>query len=195
MKFHHLLILPVVLTGLVACTSIKTDSDTTATIKQGVPGGEVVTTTKVRATVTGIDAAKRKITLLTTHDEKLVVTAGPEVVNFKQIRIGDQLKVTLTEELVVRMAKPGEQSADGSDAFVATAPAGGKPGAMAATTYQTTATVTALDPATRKATLRFPDGRSKKITVRQDVDLTKRKVGDKVVIRATEVLAVLIEKP
>ncbi len=195
MKFHHLLILPIVVTGFVACTAIHTESTTSTKIQQGVPGGEVVQTTKVRATVTGIDAAKRKLTLVTPKGEKLVVKAGPEVVNFPQIRIGDQLKVTLTEELVVRMARPGEKSQDGSDSFVGIAPVGAKPGAMAAETHQVTATVTAIDQKTRKATLQVAGGATKTITVRKDVDLTKHKVGEKVVIRLTEVFAIMIEKP
>ena len=63
MKLHLLLILPVAITALVGCTTIQTESRTSAKIKQGVPGGEVVQTTQIRATVTGIDTAQRKITL------------------------------------------------------------------------------------------------------------------------------------
>jgi hypothetical protein len=43
--------------------------------------------------------------------------------------------------------------------------------------------------------MQFPDGSTKKIKVRKDVDLTKRSVGEKVVIRSTERFAVKIEKP
>jgi len=195
MKFAQLLILPAVATSFVACTSIKTETTTSAQIKQGVPGGKVVQTTTVRATVSGIDAAKRKLTLVTPDGTQRNVTVGPAVVNFPQIRIGDQLKVTLTDEVVIRMAKPGEKLHDRGSASLGLAPLGAKPGARSAETYQTSATVTALDPKTRQATLRFSDGSAKTVVVRQDVDLTKHKVGEKVVIRATEVLAILIEKP
>jgi len=195
MKFHQLLVLPVIVTSFVACTSIKTETTTSAKIKQGVPGGEVVQTTKIRASVTGIDAAKRKITLVTPDGAKRTVTAGPEVRNFAQIRIGDQLKVTLTEEVSIRMAKPGEKIKDGGVAYVGVAPTGGKPGVMAAGTYQAIATVTDINQKTRKATLQVAGGASKTVTVRKDVDLTKHKVGEKVVISATAYFAVLIEKP
>lgn len=195
MKIHTLLILPITLTALVSCTTIQVESNTSARIKHGIPGGEVVQTTRITATVTSIDAAKRKVTLVTPKDEKLVVKAGPEVANFAQIRIGDQLNVTLTEEIVIRMAKPGEKTDDGRAALIGIAPIGAKPGVLTAETHQTTATVTAIDLRKRKATLQFPDGTSKKIAVRPDVDLSKRKVGEKVVIRITETLAVLMEKP
>lgn len=195
MKIPQLLVLSVAVMAAVSCTTIKPETNTSSKIKQGVPGGEVVQTSKITATVTGVDAGRRRVMLVTPDGKKFTVKAGPEVVNFGQIRIGDQLKVTLTEEVVVRMAKPGEKNEDGSAALAGLAPLGAKPGVVTAETYQVTATVTAIDLKKHKATLQFPDGSSKTVTVRQDVDLTKRKVGEKVVIRATEVLAILMEKP
>lgn len=191
----QLLILTVAAMAAVACTTITPETNTTATVKHGVPGGTVVQTSKIHATVTGIDAANRHLTLVTRDGKQFAVKAGPEVVNFTQIRIGDQLKVTLTEELVVRMAKPGEKTADGAASVIGLAPVGAKPGVVTADTVQVTATVTAIDLARHKATVKLPDGTSKTFSVRPDVDLTKRKLGDKVVIRATEVLAILVEKP
>ena len=197
MQRKHILsvLFPLATLAIVSCSSITPETSSAAKIKQGVPGGEVVLTSKVRATVTGIDTAKRKVALVTPDGKKLTVKAGPEVVNFDQIRIGDQLKATLTEEIVVRMAKPGEQNKDGSATLVGLAPVGAKPGVLAAETVQTTATVTAIDLKKHKATLRFADGSSKTVAVRQDVDLTQREIGEKVVIRKTEVFAILLEKP
>lgn len=195
MKLHQLLILPVALTAFVACTPIKVESDTSTHIKQGVPGGTIVQTNKISATVTGIDAAHRKLTLVTPDGKKSKVKAGPEVVNFPQIRIGDQLNITATEQLVVRMAKPGEKTDDHASGSVNLAPVGAKPGIMTAETYQTAATVTAIDAKTRVATLQFADGTLKKFAVRKDVDLSQRKVGEKVLILATESFAIRVEKP
>ena len=47
----------------------------------------------------------------------------------------------------------------------------------------------------RKATLLFPDGTSHTFKVRPDVDMTKQSVGDEVVIRTTEAVAISVEKP
>jgi hypothetical protein len=66
---------------------------------------------------------------------------------------------------------------------------------MVLNTVQVTAKVTAIDLKNHKATLQFPDGTTKKIAVRKDVDLTKQKVGDEVVLRCTEALAISVEKP
>jgi hypothetical protein len=164
-------------------------------IEEGVAGGVMVRTVEVTATVTLIDKAKRKVTLLGPDGFKTTVKAGPEVVNFDQIRVGDRLRVTATEELVVRLAGPDELAGDGADAVVALAPVGAKPGGLAAETVQVTGTVTAIDTAKRTATLTFEDGTTKTFPVRSDVDLSKRKVGEQVVFRITEMIAIGIEKP
>lgn len=155
----------------------------------------MVQTHKMTATVTDIDAAKRKVTLVTSDGEKTTVKCGPEVINFDQIRVGDQLKATVTEELAVAMAAEGAPPSDGGAAVVALAPKGAKPGGIVANTVQVTAKVTAIDLKHHKATLQFPDGTSKTVAVRPDVDLTQRKVGEEVVIRTTEAVALSVQKP
>jgi hypothetical protein len=117
------------------------------------------------------------------------------VVNFDQIRVGDQLKVTVTEQLAVAMAQAGAPPSDGGTAVVALAPVGAKPGGVVANTMQVTAKVSAIDLKHHKATLQFPDGTTKTFAVRKDVDLTQRQVGEEVSIRVTEALAISVEKP
>jgi Cu/Ag efflux protein CusF len=184
---------------LTSCSSTSStptvETTTAASTQQGVPGGVVVETHKMTATVTGIDAANRKVTLVTPGGEKTTVKCGPEVINFDQIRVGDQLKVKVTEELAIYMAAEGAPPSDGAATVVALAPKGAKPGGIVANTVQITAKVTAIDLKHHKATLQFPDGTTRTVAVRKDVDLTKRQVGEEVVIRSTEALAISVEKP
>jgi hypothetical protein len=183
---------------LTSCSSTSTPEGEGATIvatEKGVPGGVIVETYQVTATVTAVDPATRKVTLVTPAGKKTVFKAGPEIANFPQIRIGDQVKATLTEELVVFMATDAPPQGQGTASVVALAPIGAKPGALVAETVQVKARVTEIDHEHHKATLRFPDGSTKKVAVRKDVDLTKRSVGEEVVIRATEALAITVEKP
>jgi Cu/Ag efflux protein CusF len=166
-----------------------------ASVTQGVPGGSVVQTYELEATVASIDTAARKVTLVDSAGIKTTVKAGPEVVNFDQIRVGDKLKITAAQELVVSVAGEGETPSDGGAQLVALAPKGAKPGGLMVETTQVTAKVTALDAEHHEATLQFEDGTTHTVAVRPDVDLSKRKVGDKVVIRTTESLAIRIVKP
>lgn len=155
----------------------------------------MVHTHKLTANVTDIDAAERKVTLLNSDGSKTTVKCGPEVVNFDQIRVGDQLKVEVTEQLVVFVAAPGEAPYDRSGGAVLLAPVGAKPGGVMAGATQTTATVRAIDRRNHTATLQFEDGTTKTFRARSDVRLSQRKVGEQVVFRATEVMAISVEKP
>jgi hypothetical protein len=185
--------------GMLAFTSCSStpsgESANGFAYQRGVPGGVIVETYKVTATVIAIDATNRKVTLVSQDGKQTTVKCGSEVINFEQIRVGDQLKVRATERLAVSMAQTGALSSDGEAAVVALAPKGAKPGGMMANTVQVTAKVTAIDLKHHKATLRFPDGTSQTFAVRKDVDLTKRQVGEEVVLRATEALAISVEKP
>jgi hypothetical protein len=198
-KWSLIALTPAAVIAFTSCSSTSStptvESTSATSFQKGVPGGVEVTTHKMTATVTGIDAAERKVTLVTPGGEKTTVKCGPEVINFDQIHLGDQLKVTVTEQLAVFMAAEGASPSDGGAAVVALAPKGAKPGGIVANTVQVTAKVTAIDLKHHKATLQFQDGTTKTVAVRKDVDLTKRQVGEQVVIRATEAVAISVEKP
>lgn len=166
-----------------------------ASIVEGVPGGSAVQTYELTAAVTAIDKATRKVTLMGRDNIKQTVKVGPEAINFDQIGVGDQLKLIVAESLVVYVAGEGETPSDSAAQLVALAPKGAKPGAIMAATRKVTARITAIDAEHRKATLQFEDGTTRTVAVRPDVDLGKRKVGETVVIRATEELAIRVEKP
>ena len=196
LKSTALALLPVAMLTLASCSSTPKGETTTSTNYQsGVPGGVMVTTYKKTATVTGIDKATRKVTLVDKDGTQTTVKAGPEVANFDQIEIGDQVKATVTAQVVVFVRKPGEPSSEGAAAVVALAPIGAKPGALVADTEEITAKVKSLDVKHQKATLLFPDGTTKTFPVRKDVDLTKQTVGADVVMRVTEAVAISVEKP
>lgn len=58
-----------------------------------------------------------------------------------------------------------------------------------------TARVIATGLEKRTATLRFDDGNTETLTVREDLDLSRRKVGEQLVFCVTEIIAIWIEKP
>jgi hypothetical protein len=162
--------------------------------EKGEAGGTVVETYKITATVTAVDAGTRHVTIETENGAKTKLKAGPEVVNFNQIQVGDKVNAVVTEQLVVYARKNGEPANDGAAALVGLAPQGAKPGMVMASTVEVTANVQAIDLEHRKATLRFSDGTTKTFKVRKDVDLTNAKIGDDVVFRTTEAMAITVEK-
>jgi hypothetical protein len=183
---------------LTACATTSPPPPPTAeggvAYKEGVPGGVIVNTVEVSARVTAIVKDDRELTLLAPDGEKYTVEVGPEAVNFDQIRVGDLVKATVTEELVIFMDDAGAPAGEGEAGVVALAPKGAKPGGVVASTRQVIATVVAIDRTNRTATLRFDDGETETFPVRDDIDLGQHKVGERVVFRHTEMIAISVEK-
>jgi hypothetical protein len=166
-----------------------------ATFDKGVPGGTIVETYELTATITAIDALARKVTLVTKEGEKTTVKCGPEVVNFDQIRVGDIVKAMVTSQLTVAMADAAAPPIDSAATVVLLAPKGVKNGGLMAETQEYTATITGINLKRHQATLRFPDDSVRTFTARKDVDLRERKVGEKVKFRVTVAMAISIKKP
>jgi hypothetical protein len=110
------------------------------------------------------------------------------------VRVGDRVQVRVAEQLVLFVAGEGETAGDAALQWVALAPEGGRPGGVMAETLQLAAAVVALDPEHQRVTLEFADGSRRTMAVRPDVDLRRRKVGEQVVIRITEALAIGVRK-
>ena len=196
---NTLALLFAVLFTLAACATTTppppAQVNTATAVQEGVPGGITVNSVEVTAKVTAIDTKNRKVTLLLPDGEKEMVKVPPEAVNFDQVSVGDIVKVTLTEEVVVYLDEEGASVPDEYTAGVKLAPKGAQPGGVVAEAVKVTATVTAIDQENRTATVRFDDGTIATLPVRDDIDLTKRKVGEKVVFFVTQMVALSLEKP
>ena len=194
--------LAIVPAAVLVCVSCSTttppppaEGSSAVAYQEGVPGGARVDTFEITATVSGVDHAKRQATLFTPDGKKTQYKAGPEVINFDQIRVGDQVKATVIEELVVYVGeKSGTRNSDGQASLVALAPKGAKPGVVMADTIEVTTRVRSVDLENHKATLEFPDGSAKTIAVRPDVKLSASDVGREVVIQVTQAVAIKVEK-
>ena len=173
------------------------DPGAKATTKQaGKPGAVAVSAVTVVATVDAIDAAQRTVTLKWSDGKTKTLKAGPEVRNFAQIMVGDQVKTTFVEELAVFVKKSDAPPSAEETTTVALAPLGAKPGVVMADTRMITAKIEAVDYKNRTVTLKGPEGNTKTLTVGKNVkNFKKVKKGDEVVLRHTEAVAIVVEKP
>jgi len=163
----------------------------------GVAGGTIDETTTTSVTVVNVDSAGRTVTLADADGTQATFAAGSEIRNLGQLRAGDKLTATLHESLLVYVRSDrgsGGESGDTYSTAIESAPAGAKPGALISENYQVVATVAGIEPNSRTATLRFSDGRSRMVQVRPDVDLSRYKTGDRVVIRVTTSLSLLTSR-
>ncbi|WP_424558082.1 hypothetical protein [Sulfurovum sp.] len=163
-------------------------------VEEGVAGLSVLETIDVSAKVIAIDAENRKLKLLRTDGKEITVSIGKEAVNFDQIKVDDMVSATVAKELIVSVNKQNVSTEEGAAGIVATAPKGEKPGGIIGETVIVTAKVVEIDQEKRTATIQFKDGETKTIAVRDDIDLSKHKIGEQVVFQITEMIAIKVEK-
>jgi Cu/Ag efflux protein CusF len=148
------------------------------------------------ATVEAINKDTREVTLKVADGQKLTFTAGPEVRNFAQVKVGDKVTATTYEELAIFVAPPGEKPTKYESEVTERAALGQKPKGSYSRTVDISATVEAVDLKNRKVTLRGPKGKSVTLKVGDHVKkLDKVKVGDTVVAKYTEVVKISVSKP
>ena len=191
-RLASLALLPAAMLAFTSCSTPSSGTGEVAAIE--TPDGAIIVETfTTTATVTAIDAATRKVTLASPSGSKTTYKAGPEVVNFAQIQVGDQVKATVTEEAAVFIGS-GQPPSDIAGMGVALAPVGSKPGGVLVDTMQVTAKVTAVNAKQHKVTLQFADGSTKQVKVGKKVDLTKVPVGTDLTVQISEGLAISVQK-
>lgn len=167
---------------------LKSSTDTFAT--PGGGGGVAITTVELEATVLSIDRADRSVTLLGKDGIRETITVSDDVMNFDQVKVGDKVLMILSDSMVVQLGD--SVAGQRPDEVVKLAPVGAKPGGVIANTVEIRATVTAIDAAKRTVALKGDDGTEKVHPVGARVDLAKVKVGDRILVRKTEAVALKI---
>jgi Cu/Ag efflux protein CusF len=152
-------------------------------------------TTQATATVEAIDLDTRVVTLKGPTGKLFDITAGPQVKNLPQVKVGDQVEITYYEAVAVKVFKPGEMPQGAAAAIAAErlAKPGEKPSGVAASQVTVTATVESIRPDKTTVTLKMADGKSKVVKVEDKRNLENVKVGDEVMITVTESLAVAVK--
>ena len=160
------------------------------------PGIVDVDVSEFTSQVEAIDYQKRRVVLKGPDGKLRTFTAGKDVRNLEQVKAGDLVKVQLVEETALYVRKASDPPEATETATVGVAPKGAKPGVVFVDTMQVTANVEAVDYQKRTITLRGPHGNVATYKVGDAVKrLNEVKMGDQVVLRITDSLAILVEKP
>jgi hypothetical protein len=161
-----------------------------------LPNKVVVETITSGANITAIDKANRTFTLRGNDGKTRTLKAPPEMKNFDQMKVGDQVKATYAQEMAFNVRKAGMPPVADEAAAVVAAPTGDKPGVILAESKTITGVVTAIDYKTRMVTLKGPKGNELTFPVKKEVKGLKNvKKGDDVVISYTEALAISVVTP
>ena len=149
-------------------------------------------TVKATATITAIDAATRAITLKGPKGNETVVTAGPEVKNFAQMKVGDQVTVEYVESLALELKKGGGApvAATAKEGAAAAKP-GERPGVVGGRQVTVVADVIDLNAETQLVTLKGPQ-RTVDLVVSDPEQFKLVAKGDQVEATFTQALAMAL---
>jgi Cu/Ag efflux protein CusF len=167
---------------------------TSASAAASSPGKAVVSdVVKATATVVSIDSGTRSISLKRKDGKVVTMTAGEEVRNFDQLKVGDHVEVEYGRALALQLRKGNNAKASASEtASMVSAPPGQKPAAGAVREVTVLADVVAVDTANKVVTLRGPAGNVVEMLVRDPTQLANIKKGDQVQAVYTESLAIKV---
>jgi len=169
-------------------------AQTTGAVVGSAPGmAGAAQTVKVTATITAIDKATRDVTLKGPEGNLATVTAGPEVKNFDNLKVGDQVDMQYIEALTLELKKGGGLVVGRTEkADAVGAKKGETPGGAVGRQVTIVADVVATDPAKQTITLKGPQ---RTVTMRvPDPEQFKRIAkGDQVEAKYTQAIAVAVD--
>jgi hypothetical protein len=152
------------------------------------------------ATIQAIDAANRRLTIKDQTGVEDSYVAGPEIKRFDELKVGDTVKMTYMESVVLQLRKappagtPGAKPADPSLDAAVTRGKGALPGVTAAVQEKMTVTVKSIDASVPSITVTTPDGRTITRKVEDKKHLTGVAPGDSIEITYTRALLTSIER-
>jgi hypothetical protein len=175
-----------VILGLVAILTVGS----LAHASQTVTKSESVSAT---ATIQAIDKTNRVVTLRDEKGAEDSMIVGPAMKRFDELKVGDKVKVTYTESLVLQVRKPGDAGKPAGDTAKATTGTGASPSATISSQQTTSVDVLAIDQKLPTITVKTADGRTVTRKVENRKNLEGVKVGDKIDITYTQAALLSIE--
>jgi len=151
----------------------------------------------LEAKVESIDRAKREVTLKGPLGNMATVTVDQRVTRFNEVKVGDLVRaeyfISIAAELRPPTADEEKKPLQFLDA-AGKAPPGTSPAAGGLRRLKVVTTVEGLDRPTETITVKGPMGNYLTARAADPANLTKLRIGDKIVVTLTEALAVSLEK-
>jgi hypothetical protein len=185
-----------VLSAAIAITSalaLPAAAQTGSVVTSSAPGkGAIAETVKVQATITAIDKKTREVKLKGAQGDELTVTAGPEVKNFDNMKVGDLVTVEYLRALALELKKGGGLVVQRTEqAGGAAAKPGEKPAGVVGRQVKVVADVVDVDPAKQTIKLKGPQ-RTVDLQIADPEQFKRVAKGDQVEATFTEAVAVAV---
>jgi hypothetical protein len=162
----------------------------TAIVGKGPGVAGAAQNVKLTATIVAIDPATRVITLKGPQGHEVTLTAGPQVKNFAQMKVGDQVNAEYVEALTIELKKGGGKAIARTEQMgAAAAKPGERPAGLVGRQVTIVADVVDVNAATQTVTLRGPQ-RTVELKVRDPEQFKLVAKGDQVEATYTEAVAI-----
>jgi len=181
------------LAAIAAAAAVSAFAQSGGAVVATKPGaGMVAQTVDVTATITAIDPSSRLVTMKGPQGREVAVVAGPEVKNFANMKVGDQVRVKYVEALTLELKKGGGMVVSRVDKDAAAgAKPGSRPAGIGGREVTVIADVVAVDTANQRVTLKGPN-RTVDLKIRDPKQLAMIAKGDQVEAVYTEAIAVAV---
>jgi len=192
LKLTVMLLMPAALLVFTGCSS--TPKSQTA-VSEAMRGGVVMDVVSAVATVQSVNASNRIVVLQRPDGSLITYECGPEVINFDQIQVGDQVTAQVAEAVAIGLVKGGVPPMAGAANIMVRAPLGEKPAGKMVNTVGFTAKVMSVDKLNREVTLQMADGSTRTVKVGPNIKLSKVKPGNAVGVRLTRAFMIAVTTP
>jgi hypothetical protein len=182
------------LLALMALPAVAQPASGAVVAKDSQPGKvTLVEAVRIVATVAAIDKASRQVTLKGQEGDSMVLTAGPEVKNFDQIKVGDSVVARYIQSLTLELKKgaAGVRERVESGGAAAAKP-GERPAGVAAREVKVTGDVIAVNAKKQTVKVKGPK-RTFDLSVKDPEQFKLVKVGDQIEGTYVEAVAVSVE--
>ena len=157
---------------------------------QTVTRGTNVTAT---ATIQAIDNTTRTVTLRNEKGEEDTFAVGPAMKRFDELKVGDKVRATYYESMVLQLLKPGDKANPASVEAALNRAKSALPAGILTTQQKQTVTVKAVDPAVPSITVVTEGGRTVTRKVDDPKNIAAVKAGDRIEITYTQALLMNVE--
>jgi hypothetical protein len=158
---------------------------------EGVVSATVVT---VHGKIAKVNRAKKQVTLEVPGGQEVTLDVQNPY-NLNAAKVGLPFVARYYEVVTVRKKKPGESTPSASlKGGIATAKAGGVPGAVGELHVKLLVSVDAIDEANGTVTVKAADGTVETVKARNPQNLKRLKVGDQLVVGISRAIGISLEK-
>ncbi|MGC3961648.1 MAG: hypothetical protein QM813_28115 [Verrucomicrobiota bacterium] len=190
-------LLPLLVCGLFLGAGLSAVPAADSTKPAVTPTREKTVLISITASVEAIDQATREVTLKGPLGNSVTFTAGPQIERLNEVKVGDNVRadyyVSVAAELRAPTAAEEQvpfQLVDAADK----SPAGTTPAAGAVRRFKVVTTVEGVDLPTQTITIKGPRGKYATLHAPDSPNLSKLKLGEKIIVTYTEALAISLEK-